>query len=130
MTVNSNIDHCRQWGELIREAVLRKREEFGCVSLTRLSLSSSAANLTEPEPEPEDRQRPAAHAPVRRFYRSRSSGNLVDRERDEVARGAGDIKRCLIQEDEEDVNNRDKFETDFQRRWMVANRMNGFERYT
>ena len=86
--------------------------------------------MTEPEPEPEDRHRPAPHAPVRRFYRSRSSGNLVDRERHEVTREAGDVKRCLIQEDEEDVNNRDRFETDFQRRWVVANRMNGFERYT
>ena len=89
------------------------------MSLTRLSLSSSVANLTEPEPE--DRPRPA---PVRRFYRSRSSGNLVDKE-------AGDIKSCLIQEDEEDDNIQDTFETDFQRqRWVMANRMNGFERYT
>ena len=90
------------------------------MSLTRLSLSSSVANLTEPEPE--DRQR---SAPVRRFYRSRSSGNLVDKDRD-----AGDIKRCLIQEDEEDDNIQDTFETDFQQRWVMANRMNGFERYT
>ena len=99
------------------------------MSLTRLSLSSSAANLTEPEPE--ERQRPTAHAPVRRFYRSRSSGNLVNRERDEQASGeAGEVKKCLIQEDEEDDNIRNRFETDFQRRWVVANRLNGFERYT
>ena len=88
------------------------------MSLTRLSLSSSVANLTEPEPE--DGPRPA---PVRRFYRSRSSGNLVDKE-------AGDIKSCLIQEDEEDDNIQDTFGTDCRRRWVMANRMNGFERYT
>ena len=76
------------------------------------------ANLTEPEPE--DGPRPA---PVRRFYRSRSSGNLVDKE-------AGDIKSCLIQEDEEDDNMRDTFGADCRRRWVMANRMNGFERYT
>ena len=98
------------------------------MSLTRLSLSSSAANLTKPEPE--ERQRPTAHAPVRRFYRSRSSGNLVNRERDEVSGEAGEVKKCLIQEDEEDDNIRNRFETDFQRRWVVANRLNGFERYT
>ena len=99
------------------------------MSLTRLSLSSSAANLTEPEPE--ERQRPTAHAPVRRFYRSRSSGNLVNRERDEQASGeAGEVKKCLIQEDEEDDNIRNRFEADFQRRWVVANRLNGYERYT
>ena len=96
------------------------------MSLTRLSLSSSAANLTEPEDE-EDRQRPE---PGRRFYRSRSSGNLVERERDEVTREAGDTKRCLIQQDEEDEKMRERFETDFQRRWVMANRLNGFERYT
>ena len=85
-----------------------------------MSLSSSAANLTEPEPE--DR-----HRPIRRFYRSRSSGNLVDREED--TREIVDVKRCLIQEDEED-DNTVSFETDFQQRLVMANRMNGFERHT
>ena len=78
--------------------------------------------------EPEDRPRPSVHAPVRRFYRSRSSGNLVNRERDEQV--GGEVKRCLIQVDEEDDKIRDRFETDFERRWIVANRLNGYERYT
>ena len=50
-------------------------------------------------------------------------------DREEDTRETVDVKRCLIQEDEED-DNTVSFETDFQQRLVMANRMNGFERHT
>ena len=58
----------RQWGELIREAVLRKREEFGCISLSRLALASSSPHLDTAEAETERGR--AANEPSATFSQS------------------------------------------------------------
>ena len=62
----------RQWGELIREAVLRKREEFGCISLSRLALASSSPHLDTAEAGAEERQERgrAANNPSEKFSQS------------------------------------------------------------
>ena len=62
----------RQWGELIREAVLRKREEFGCISLSRLALASSSPHLDTAEAGAEERPERgrAANEPSATFSQS------------------------------------------------------------
>ena len=60
----------RQWGELIREAVLRKREEFGCISLSRLALASSSPHLDTAEVGMETERGRAANEPSAKFSQS------------------------------------------------------------
>ena len=60
----------RQWGELIREAVLRKREEFGCISLSRLALASSSPHLDTAEAGAETERGRAANEPSAKFLQS------------------------------------------------------------
>ena len=114
----------RQWGEIIKEAVIRKREEFGCVSISSLSLSST--NLA-------DRRHYPAPVSSQRMYRSRSHGNLIDNTDKTTDESQDDIdyKHCLIQHDEEEQEtlNMNNFQTDFHRR-MLNNRADQFRRYS
>lgn len=118
----------RHWGELIKEAVLRKREEFGCISLSGLSLFSSSVGGTEYEIN--ERRRPVRS---QRFFRSRSSGNLLEdhEEKQETRDHQLNYKQCLIQQDEEE-NNFDEFQSNFERRLQFTpNNVNHqFRRYS
>ena len=120
----------RHWGELIKEAVLRKREEFGCISLSGLSLFSSSVGGTEYEIN--ERRRPVRS---QRFFRSRSSGNLLEdheyQEKQETRDHQLNYKQCLIQQDEEE-NNFDEFQSNFERRLQFTpNNVNHqFRRYS
>lgn len=110
---------------MIRETVLRKREEFGCVSLASLSLYSGSELLSEKRLQ---------QRPTQRFYRSKSSGNLLEssqyqreEDSDEV-----DFKQCLIQQDEHEQDYRD-VQTDFHRQRLAASNLNlpaEFRRYS
>ena len=113
----------RQWGEIIKEAVIRKRDEFGCVSISSLSLSST--NLA-------DRRNYLAPIAVtsQRMYRSRSHGNLIDNsEKTDESQDDIDYKHCLIQQDEEEQERLNMNNFEFQRR-MVNNRADQFRRYS
>ena len=89
----------RQWGDLIKETVWRKREEFGCISLSSLASLSSG----------------------RMQRRSRSTGNLLD----DSSEDAGlDYKPCLIQGDEEEEDRLEHFNTEFQQRMVLSNSNN------
>ena len=110
----------RQWADLIKQSVISKREEFGCVSLSNLSLEPNL--ISSPRRQ--------------RFYRSRSHGHLVDdrygdiyhdveEDHDEV-----DYKKCLIQHDEDEHDRIESLESDFQQRLFLTKRVNQFRKYS
>ena len=78
---------------------MRKRQEFGCISLSSLTSLSSTGKM----------------------LRSRSAGNLLEENMDD---SAFDYKPCLIQEDEEEENRLHHFNNEFQQRMVLSNSNN------
>ena len=90
---------------MILETVRRKREEFGCISLSSLTPLSTTARMS----------------------RSRSTGNLLE----ESLESPGlDYKQCLIQEDEEEEDRLEHFNSEFQQRMILSSNEDlGLARY-
>ena len=84
----------------------RKREEFGCISLSSLtSLPGSA----------------------RRMMRSKSTGNLLE---ESLGNSGLDYKQCLIQEDEEEEDRLEHFNSEFRQKMILSSNENiGLARY-
>ena len=90
---------------MILETVRRKREEFGCISLSSLSSVPGTA----------------------RMMRSRSTGNLLE---ESLENSGLDYKQCLIQGDEEEEERLEHFNSEFQQRMMMSSNENiGLARY-
>ena len=99
------------------------------VAWSRSGWSSSVGGT---EYEINERRRPVRS---QRFFRSRSSGNLLEdheyQEKQETRDHQLNYKQCLIQQDEEE-NNFDEFQSDFERRLQITpNNVNHqFRRYS
>ena len=91
---------------MILETVRRKREEFGCISLSSLTPLANTA----------------------RMGRSRSTGNLLE---ERLETPGLDYKQCLIQEDEEEEERLEHFNSEFQQRMILSssNENLGLARY-
>ena len=90
---------------MILETVRRKREEFGCISLSSLASLPSTGRMS----------------------RSRSTGNLLE---ESLENSGLDYKQCLIQEDEEEEERLENFNSEFQQRMILSSNDNlGLARY-